>query len=112
MKFRNETSKTIKIRRKGTRWYDWIKIDPSETIEVTRDEEAYAKDLGLTEVSNKQIKTTESTINDRKVETKQIEEVKQPSLEEMSFKELKELGKQHNIKSKSKKGFIEQLKEI
>lgn len=110
MQFKNETSKNILIRQVDNlrnRTFKWIKIRPTETIEVTRDNEEYAKRKGLTEVSNKpevkEIKLTESSIGNTQVETKQIDTLK--------MNELRELGKKYGVKGTSKKELITKIKE-
>jgi len=71
MKFKNETSQTIMLRDHTSKWTEWIKFKPGESKEVINFVDAEKN--GLIEVKN-DVKTTESSIGDIKVETKQIEE--------------------------------------
>ena len=71
MKFKNETSQTIMLRDHTSKWTEWIKFYPGDTKEVTNFVDAEKK--GLTEVKI-DIETTESSIGETVVKTKQIEE--------------------------------------
>ena len=67
MKYTNPTNQTIMLRDHKTQWTEWIKFSPGDTKEVNNF--LLAEKLGLI-----QTKTIESTIGEKKVETKVIEE--------------------------------------